>query len=181
MAGVMETGEFLAHFGIKGQKWGVRRRRSAVGRSAPRSADSEVASAHLRTAKKVGVHALSNSDLQALNTRLSLEQNYAKLTNPQKKKSKNFIQRALDVGKATNDVINFMNSPAGKMATEGLRKARPDAQGDSKASSAAKFAVNVTAAAAASRAKKNRPDDPIEYEEVIQLVPESHWLPRGST
>lgn len=184
MAGAMEVGEFLAHWGIKGQKWGVRRRSAGPGHlaggSSPRSADSAQAANHLHTAKKTGLHALSNVELQALNTRLSLEQNYAKLTAPQQKKGKSFIQKALAAGKITNEVIKFMDTPAGKKIAGNLGTPK-GGSGASKAKASAHFAANVAAAAAASRAKRTYPDEPIDFGTVSQLIPSDHWLPRGSS
>lgn len=60
--------EVVAHYGTKGMKWGVRKKRS-------RSSESSEASA-LR--KKKGFQ-LTNDELKKVNARLSLEQSYSQL------------------------------------------------------------------------------------------------------
>lgn len=75
----------LEHFGVRGMKWGVRRNRESGGGSAPRRGKSvSVDAARFdKTRKKVktrGVSSLSNAELKALNERINLEQNYARLT-----------------------------------------------------------------------------------------------------
>lgn len=84
----MDAGqEFLAHHGVKGMKWGVRKAKATAGsirtkhlaRKAKRHPQSpEAARAHAlrKQVKKKGLDSLSNSELQALNNRLNLEANY---------------------------------------------------------------------------------------------------------
>jgi hypothetical protein len=77
--------EVLEHFGVRGMRWGVRRDRESGGGSAPRRGKSvSVDAARFdKTRKKVktrGVSSLSNAELKALNERINLEQNYARLT-----------------------------------------------------------------------------------------------------
>lgn len=104
--------DILEHYGIKGMKWGVRRsdaqlarargkrKKSSTqvrvnkdrteidkvrikGKPAPSedAIDAEIAN---KKAKKGGVKTLSNQELQALNQRLNLEQQYSNLTKKQK-------------------------------------------------------------------------------------------------
>jgi 2'-5' RNA ligase len=89
--------DFLAHYGIKGMKWGVRRKnpsgpapvevRSGDGRKIktrggerqPASNDALRAAVLKQVAKKSTTDALSTKDLQELVTRLNLEQQYSRL------------------------------------------------------------------------------------------------------
>jgi hypothetical protein len=70
--------DFLAHFGVKGMHWGVRRGESS---RAP-SSDDHAESVDLRKKAKSGggIHVLSNDELQKVNTRLNLEKSYSSLT-----------------------------------------------------------------------------------------------------
>lgn len=79
------TDDGLAHFGIKGMKWGVRRREGPDGTVAngpdaagpdTRSEDAKVADA----ARVKPISQLSNQELQILISRMNLEQQYSKLT-----------------------------------------------------------------------------------------------------
>lgn len=73
--------DVLAHYGIKGMKWGVRRTKNSKGQFEPDDAEEHVRARTLHTvAKKQGTRKLTNRDLEDLNKRLNLEQNYTNLT-----------------------------------------------------------------------------------------------------
>lgn len=69
MAGSIEYEDYLAHYGIKGMKWGVRRKRSEA------SDDSKNASSAKKKAKKSGSESLSNKELKTIQERRNLEKN----------------------------------------------------------------------------------------------------------
>lgn len=74
--------EFLEHHGVKGMKWGVVRDRvkgNAAVKLASASEDHKRAQSVRTKAKVVGVHALTNKDLQTVITRMNLEINYKNL------------------------------------------------------------------------------------------------------
>lgn len=82
--------DVLQHYGVPGMKWGRRRTREqlARARSAP-DAEEHTRARQLHTvAKAGGTRKLSNKDLQDLNTRLNLEQNYRNLTTKTTQKGK---------------------------------------------------------------------------------------------
>ena len=67
---------FLAHYGVKGMKWGVRRKRSP---SEPVHGDAKRTKRVVGRARNSGTDAISNRDLQAAITRMNLEQQYNRL------------------------------------------------------------------------------------------------------
>lgn len=75
--------DVLQHYGVPGMKWGVRRSDKQLARAAAARAD---APEHTRArelhsvARSGGTRKLSNKELQELNSRLNLEQNYRNLT-----------------------------------------------------------------------------------------------------
>lgn len=113
--------DVLEHFGVKGMRWGVRKRRTDDG---PGSADAERAKRHAATVAKKGTKALSNKELQELVTRMNLEQQFSTLSTKQKqeKSAKNVIKQVLQTGRTVNDVIQFVNSPAGKQIRKVLER-----------------------------------------------------------
>lgn len=94
----------LYHFGIKGQKWGVRRFQNEDGTrtSAGKKRDSRHGKSedHMksRNAKKRGPQGLSNDELKKLNERLRLEEDYMKLTAEKMAKSESWVKEALKKG-----------------------------------------------------------------------------------
>ena len=89
--GVMEVENFLAHYGVKGMKWGVRKDQPYV----PGSADAETATKLKTRAVSEGTRALSNQELQSLVTRMNLEQQYSRLNPQTKSVGREFTELAL--------------------------------------------------------------------------------------
>lgn len=101
--------EVLEHYGIKGMKWGVRRTREQLARArgerkqkkaANTSDDAKRASEAKAKARKGGVSALSNSELQALTQRMNLETQYSNLSKSQRNAGEKMIDDMLkELGK----------------------------------------------------------------------------------
>ena len=78
--------DILAHYGVKGMRWGVRKSEHEGGTRAKRapvpvSADKQKANeAAARVSKKGDTSALSNQELQQLVQRMNLEQQYSRLS-----------------------------------------------------------------------------------------------------
>ena len=107
--------DFLEHFGVKGMKWGVRRKRT---RSGPPSEDAKRHAAN----RKKDLSELSDKDLRELLNRVNMEQQARRLNPSTVKKGAAILAAGLAVGKTMNDVISFTNSPAGKALIEKLGK-----------------------------------------------------------
>lgn len=89
------AGDFLAHYGVKGMKWGVRRK-SAV----PASSDAARKATVKEAVKKGGVKAVSNKDLQDAINRMNLEQQFKRLSINEKPAVTRFIASTLtEIGK----------------------------------------------------------------------------------
>lgn len=66
----------LEHYGVKGMKWGVRRKNPS---GEPASSDAERASQLTSRARTSGSKALSNAELRTAIERMNLEQQYERL------------------------------------------------------------------------------------------------------
>ena len=116
-----ELAEALEHYGTKGMRWGVRKNASGVIRG---TEDHITARVLTNRARSKGTSHLSNEQLQAVVQRINLEQQYARLTyKPTKaEKARGYLKGALSAGKTVNEVIKFIDSPAGKILNQGIAK-----------------------------------------------------------
>ena len=74
--------DILAHFGVKGMRWGVRKNRASASKARLMNQHGDYKHAHSATPN----HKLSNKELQRRVTRLNLEKQYRDLTaKPQSK------------------------------------------------------------------------------------------------
>jgi 2'-5' RNA ligase len=86
----------LTHYGVKGMRWGVRRKNVGSGDEKVVSKDAAKAAGARDKAKKEGKQSLSNEEMQALVTRMNLEQQLVRLTPPSRaKKGANFVGKML--------------------------------------------------------------------------------------
>lgn len=117
--------EVLAHYGVPGMKWGVRRSNKQLAKAAKKQAkkdkkegknaseDAKKAKAAADKVKKEGVKSLSNKELQQLNTRLNLEKQYSQLSSSEKSAGSKFAQELL---------INVGKQQATKLANDQISK-----------------------------------------------------------
>lgn len=123
----------LAHYGVKGMKWGVRKRsgdRSAPtdvevkktpgkkvqttgGKNQPASEDAVKTAISKQKAKSSSTDALSTKELQEMVNRMNLEQQYGRLTEAQKSPGQKFVSNLLlNAGKQQAQAI--VNQEVGK-------------------------------------------------------------------
>lgn len=107
-----DISEFIAHYGVRGMKWGVRRKRSA-------SSDAQRHGAN----KKKALEELSDDELRNLVNRLNMEQNARRLNPSKVNAGHNAIKAALAVGATANAVAAFASSPAGKKMAKAFKAA----------------------------------------------------------
>lgn len=97
-----DSSEFIEHHGIKGMRWGVRRKRSADGRVSGDSASG-----------KPKAHELSDEDLRKAINRMQMERQYSQLIGQNKK----------GAGKVVKTGAAFVAAMAGTMAKQHIQNA----------------------------------------------------------
>jgi hypothetical protein len=116
--------EALAHYGVKGMKWGVHRlggSSSSSEKPAPHE-DALRANTYKTRAKKGGPDALSNAELQALVSRMNLEKQYSSLSPPTgAQKTGKFIAELL-VNAGKQQAAKLVNDQATKHVARLLAK-----------------------------------------------------------
>lgn len=130
--GALAADQMLAHYGVKGMKWGVRKSDSPraklglQGHSSPKpSEDKATANASAAKIRRGNTDALSNRELQQLVNRMNLEQQYSRLSSQSGvvKRGQQGAKDILSVGKTANEAAQFAQSPLGKAIGKGLRRA----------------------------------------------------------
>src|SRR6185503_11521350 len=107
---------FLAHFGVKGMRWGVRKT-SSGGSSGTASTDAQDADRSRAKIKVGGTHALTTKELQSLVTRMNLERQYSTLIASQPttlSRGHDHVRTALGLANTGVQVFNLANSAAAK-------------------------------------------------------------------
>lgn len=109
--------EYLAHYGVKGQRWGVRRTRAALARAARREGrEPSPEAARAKALSKKKRSQLTNEELRFLNERQNLEQNNRRLNPTVVEKGHNKTKAVLALAGTAVAAERFINSPTGKLA-----------------------------------------------------------------
>lgn len=109
--GDMFVEEYIEHYGVKGMKWGKRKKRT-------RSEESS----ENKTVRKKRAKELSNAELQKSIKRMELETKYKKMNPSGLSKGQKQVTALLAVGTTVNAAIAFANSPAGAAIKKNLAR-----------------------------------------------------------
>lgn len=110
--------QFLEQYGVKGQKWGVRRDRPGP------SDDAVRVEAAKSTIKRGGTQALSNKELQDVVTRMNLETQYGRLSAAQKSKGRKFVEKLFLGDPNSRRQLDEFTTNTLAPAAEGVRAVR---------------------------------------------------------
>lgn len=133
-------GPYRADYGVKGMRWGVRKRAVTAGRSS--SAPSPKKSGPAKKPSRPSAKEMTNEELSTVIRRLQLEAQYNQLTATKKSPAKQFIQDILvNAGKSTvqnyanqylnaavGSVLNKAGVPSAAQITQAAQKAAEEAR-----------------------------------------------------
>lgn len=109
--------EFIAHYGVRGMRWGIRRRADGSSFRSGKRVKSEDRNAADEIQKK-HPHEMSNAELRKINERMQLEQTYAQLMakpkNEAAKAREKKIDARIETVQSAVKVAEFMGSDNGK-------------------------------------------------------------------
>lgn len=111
--------DFLAHYGIRGMKWGIRH--PEVHKSRPHSVDSK----RIEELKKRPLTSLTNKQLKALNDRLNMEQQYNRLNPNKAKRGREHLKEVIATLGIGVSLYNLVTSPLGKHLIDLGKKGLP--------------------------------------------------------
>lgn len=137
-----KTDAFFEHFGVKGMHWGTRKDKDSVpagetravqkkpgtkvatsgGKQLPAHEDAVKAALARQKAKSSTTDSLSNAELQALVTRMNLEQQLSKLSSGRVSPGKKFVTDLL-TNAAKQEATKFANAKISELAGEAAKKA----------------------------------------------------------
>lgn len=106
-----EVDNFLAHYGKKGMKWGVRK------------ASLSPEHASVKSIRKSKAKSLTDAELKQAIGRMNLEKQYKDLNPKGISKANKIALSILAIGTTINSAIIFANSPAGKAVVSGVKTA----------------------------------------------------------
>ena len=105
-----EVDNFLAHYGKKGMKWGVRK------------ANLSPEHASVKAIRKSKAKSLTDAELKQAIGRMNLEKQYKDLNPKGISKANKIALSILAIGTTVNSAIMFVNSPAGKAVVDNVKK-----------------------------------------------------------
>lgn len=119
----------LFHYGTKGMKWGVRKDSSSGGSANGRNNKRETRPAkdsnRAEKLKTRSRNTLSNNELKEINKRLSLEQEYSRLTAQKSTidKGHDYVKKGLDYSRTAIQVYQVATHPATKAGLNFIKNA----------------------------------------------------------
>lgn len=116
--------ETLAHFGVLGMKWGVRRRTGSNGlvTSGRKTKNKSEDFLKSREAKAKGYKNLSTKELQDLTKRMQLEKQFRELTVSDYTRGMEVAKAVLSVGTTMASIYALSQTPLGQAAKKALTK-----------------------------------------------------------
>lgn len=117
-----EVNKVLAHYGILGQKWGVRRTEAQLGNSSSGKKTASDDYTNARAMQKRGTKNLSTKELKELTTRLQLEQQYKNLNPSEVKKGMNVVKAITAAGTTVASLYALSKTPLAQDVIKAVSK-----------------------------------------------------------
>ena len=123
--------DYIAHYGIKGMKWGIRKKAVSSGKKIKSKASSlnkkRISSyskdyQETKTLRRKSSKKLSNDQLKTLNKRMELEQNYNRLSTSSINRGVNVARQLVGIAGTIGGLYAVSQSPWVEVGMEILKK-----------------------------------------------------------
>lgn len=119
---------YLLHTGVKGMRWGVRRKVGPNGRVAKTPKKASVDHRTTQSLKKKPTRELTNMQLKKATERMQLERKFSQMNPNKVAKGHNVVKGILGVAGTVTAVHKLATSDLGKKIVSGSRSAGPPAK-----------------------------------------------------
>jgi hypothetical protein len=113
---------YLAHYGVLGMKWGVRKKSKGRVKTSKRSSKYSSDYKESQKLRKKSSKELSNDQLKTLNRRMNLEQEYNRLSTSSVNRGESYAKRAIAVGGIATGLYALAKSDVVKTGIDILKK-----------------------------------------------------------
>ena len=118
----MNENDVLAHFGIRGMKWGIRRTPEQLGHKKEKRDNRSEDRKEVDSLRKRSSKTLSNKELEKITKRMNLERQYSDLKRREISSGEQYVNSVLKYATTAAAVYGLYRSPMGKAIRSAISK-----------------------------------------------------------
>lgn len=119
---MMDQNDILAHFGVKGMHWGVRRTPEQLGYKKGKTDNRSEDKKEVDSLRKRSSKTLSNKELEKITKRMNLERQYSDLKRKEISAGEQYVNSVFKYATTAAAVYGMYRSPLGKAVRSAITK-----------------------------------------------------------